>query len=291
MSSKISAFVLSVLAFAPHTVFADQGPAKVAYQKPAETIAPRVTGELVLTAAPRETPEQGEQLYGPVAKYLSDVLGRKVVYRYPGNWGVYQGQMQKSVYDLVFDGSHFNGWRAAKIQHNVLVKAPGDLVFVATVLADNTKVTSAQQLAGRTVCAHAPPNLGTLTFLSQFTNPARQPVIVNTDGWDNIFRGMAQGKCTAAVVPMKFVKKNDPDGRLSRIVFKGESLPDNALSAGPRISPAEQTKIVEALLSPAGEAATTKLRAVYAGGKSFVGARNEEFVRLGDLLRNEWGYF
>lgn len=280
--------VVVSLALAP---FASMAAEKVAYQKPLETIGTRSAGELVLTAAPRETPEEGAQIYGPVAKYLSDVLGRKVVYRHPGNWGVYQGQMQKGEYDLVFDGSHFNGWRAAKIQHNVLVKVPGEHVFVAVVKPDNTKVSSVQQLAGRTVCAHAPPNLGTLTLLKEFSNPSRQPVIVNTDGWDNIYNAMIEGKCSAAVLPMKFVKKNDAEGKSGRIIYKADGLPDNALSAGPRLSTQEQAKVVDALLSAEGEAVTEKLRASYGGGKSLVAARNEDFVRLGELLRNEWGYF
>lgn len=268
---------------------------KVAFRAPANDApsAFRLTdsNELVLSAAPREEGADAEVLYGPVAEYLSTVLGKKVVFKHAGNWGVYQGLMQKGAYDIAFDGPHFNSWRADRAQHNVLVKIPGDHVFVILVRQDNEKIREIKQLAGRTLCAHAPPNLGTLTALNEFDNPSRQPIIVNIDGWKNIYDGMIAGKCVAAVIPLKKLEQFEKNsGRQTKIVFRGATLPDNAISAGPRLTAQEQGKITQALLSPEGEKATANLRKKYGQGKPFAAATNKEFAGLSTYLKNEWGY-
>ena len=258
---------------------------------PSVRTMPNSGDELVLSAPPREDVAEAERLNGPVADFLSKELGRKVTFRYPGNWGAYQGMMQKGVYDLVFDGAHFTSWRAAHTRHTALLKVPGEHVFVVVVDKSNTRISSLKQVAGRRICGYAPPNLGTLTVLNEFDNPMRQPVIVNVDGWKNIYRGVIEGKCDAAAVPLKRLEQFEKEsGRQTRIVFRGASLPDSALSAGPRITPAEQEKIVRVLQSPSGEAVTARLRAKYGYNKSFIATSNQEFAGLGSYLKNEWGY-
>jgi len=249
------------------------------------------TDELVFSAPPREDVVEAERIYGPVADFLSNELGRKVTFRYPGNWGAYQGMMQKGVYDLVFDGAHFTSWRAAYTQHTALLKVPGEHVFVVVVRNDDTRIENLKQVAGRRICGYPPPNLGTLTVLNEFDNPMRQPVIVNIDGWKNIYRGVLDGKCDAAAVPLKRLEQFEKEsGRQTRIVFRGASLPDSALSAGPRLTRAEQEKIIRALQSPKGETATARLRAKYGFNKSFSVTSNQEFAGLSSYLKNEWGY-
>jgi ABC-type phosphate/phosphonate transport system substrate-binding protein len=268
---------------------------KIAYRTTTNNNAPEFrlseNNELVLSAAPREEEAEAEAIYGPVADFLSTALGKKVVFRHAGNWGVYQGLMQKGAYDIVFDGPHFNSWRVDRVQHNVVVKVPGEHVFVVLVKKDNDKVHELKQLAGRTICAHAPPNLGTLTALNEFNNPARQPIVVNIDGWRNIYQGMLDGKCVASAIPLKKLEQFEKDtGRQAKIVFRGAVLPDNAFSVGPRLNTQDQEKIARALLSPEGEKATIKLRNKYAAGKPFTAASNKEFAGLSNYLRNEWGY-
>ena len=244
-----------------------------------------------MSAAPREEAAEADAIFGPIAEYLAREIGRPVVFKHAGNWGIYQGMMQKGAYDIAFDGPHFNAWRMERGQHNVLIKVPGDHVFVVVVKNDNDRIRELRQLAGRTICAHAPPNLGTLTALNEFDNPARQPVIVNIDGWKEIYTGMLAGKCQAAVLPVRTLEKFEKDsGRKSRIVFRGATLPDNALSAGPRVPGSDQEKIVRALLSPEGEKVTARLREKYAQGRGFVAASNKEFAGLSNYLKNEWGY-
>lgn len=267
--------------------------ARVAYQpapsapKPAQRLGD--PGEIVFSAAPRGDAESSQKIYGPLAEYLSKITGKKVVYKYPGTWGAYQASMVTDAYDLMYDGPHFNGWRAARLQHQVLAKIPNELVFVTVVKKDNDRISSAAQLAGRTVCAHAPPNLGTLTLLSQFDNPVRLPVIIVVNGWDNIYSQMMAGKCVAALIPQKTWEKQDRGATATRLVFKSKTMPNQAFSAGPRISIEDKAKIAKALTSSEALPLTEAIRSEY-GASTLVPAANDEYVALGDLLKNEWGY-
>jgi ABC-type phosphate/phosphonate transport system substrate-binding protein len=198
--------------------------------------------------------------------------------------------MTKGKYDFVFDGPHFNGWRLEKLNHTPLVKLPGDFIFVVVIKSDNTSIKNIKQLAGRRICAHAPPNLGTLTMQDQFDNPARQPVIVEIKGWDNAYKGLIEGKCVATVLPIKNKEKFDKDKNLTRVLYKGKALPDQAISAGVRVPSEMQQKIRNALLSAEGKEATNKLRAAYAG-KDFVSATREEYAGLGIYLKDTYSFY
>jgi ABC-type phosphate/phosphonate transport system substrate-binding protein len=192
----ITAAWCAALAAAPASIAADTSAAQnkaavvAAFRAPDATPAVNIAAAgaepLVLAAPPRDSAEEGQRRFGPVAEYLTKVLGHKVVYKHPTTWGGYQADMQRGAYDIVFDGPHFNGWRVAKLRHNVLVKLPGDFVYTAVVRKDNAAVSQLRQLAGHKICAHAPPNLGTLIMYREFDNPARQPVVVVTDGYDHI---------------------------------------------------------------------------------------------------------
>ncbi len=75
--------------------------------RPGEALA-QAADAIVFTAPPRETPEEGQQIYGPIAESLTRVTGHRIVYRHPQNWLSYQTEMLEGSYDLIFDGPHFN---------------------------------------------------------------------------------------------------------------------------------------------------------------------------------------
>lgn len=249
------------------------------------------TEELVFSAPPRETATVGNKRYQPVANYLSKVLGRKVVYKHPGTWGAYRTEMLQGDYDIVFDGPHFNSYRAEKMRHNILAKIPVAHQFVIIVHQSNTKTRTVQELAGQTFCTHAPPNLGTLSLLSQFQNPSRQPAIINTQGWKNIYQGVASGRCVAGILPMANLAKYDQQLRHVRILHKNDTIPNQAFSAGPRLSKTEQQRMAQALVSDSAAQPTSELRAAYRVGDHFAPANNNEYKGVSEYLRHEWGYY
>jgi len=248
------------------------------------------TGTYVFSAPPRESAQAATEIYGPIAEYLSAVTGKNVVYRQPANWIAYQAEMRNGEYDLVFDGPHFNAWRAANLRHNILVKAPGEHSFVVVVKKGNDKIRDLKQLAGRGICGMSPPSLGTLTVLNEFDNPLRQPLIVSTDSWNNIYSGVQTGRCTAAILPARNLAKLDPQATATRVIYKAKSYPNQAFSAGPRIPPGDQVKIVRALSAPAARTATTKLRESYALDGDFQPIAQGEYTGIASILKDTWGY-
>jgi len=257
----------------------------------AQPATPPGESALVLSAPPRESIEEGDKRFGPIADYLSQALGRKVVYKHPVTWGGYQSDMQSGAYDIVFDGPHFVSWRVEKHGHNVLVKLPGEFLYVGFVRKDNTHIKDIKQLAGQPVCVHAPPNLGTLILLSAFDNPSRQPVIVISGGYDKIYQGVIEGKCVAGMLPKIHLQKRDISGQYMRVIYLHRPIPEQALTAGPRLSADEQAKIVNALLTPGTEAVLAGFREAYAFGGWFVRTNNEEYAGLGVYLKPVQGFY
>ena len=248
------------------------------------------SGDLVFSAPPRGSKEEEVAAYQPVVEYLSKVIGRTVVFQYSDNWLSYSKDMTEGRYDIVFDGPAFNGWRIEKMGHTPLVKLPEDFVFVVVARGDQERIKTVKDLAGRKVCAHAPPNLGTLTLQAQFDNPAREPWIVEVKGWDNGYKAMMSGQCVATVMPIKNLTKNDNGPtRVTKTLYQHKAMPNQAISVGQRIAPEMHAKIAAALLSDEGKRATEKLRAAYAG-KDFVLATRTEYAGLGELLKSSIYY-
>jgi hypothetical protein len=169
-----------------------------------------------------------------------------------------------------------------------LVKAPARHEFVV-ITRKAQAFTKVRQMVGRTFCAHAPPNLATLVLLEQFDNPARQPMIVNTKGWQDIYAGVSTGRCVGAVMPRAIYEQIDRDGEM-KVVYRSKSMPNQAFSAGPRLSETEQRRIAAALVAPEAATVTAKLRAAFKVGDAFAFASNAEYAGLAGYLRNEWGY-
>jgi ABC-type phosphate/phosphonate transport system substrate-binding protein len=268
---------------------------RLAHAKPvaaraAETQTPRTA--LVLTAAPRETAEAAAALYEPLARYLGEQLGRPVEYRHVGDWGVYQTQMVRGEYDLVFDGPHFNAYRIEKLRHELLVKLPGTFQF-AIIARENPSFVfkGIQRMYGRRFCALAPPNLGTLILFSLFENPLRQPVVLAKPDFASVYDGVLNGSCEAGVIPLTQLRQLDHQGK-TRILYFSSEIPNQALSAGPRVNADERRQIVAALTSTGGQAVTEKLRATWGSRASgFVAAGSEEYTDLAGFLRHQWGFY
>lgn len=239
--------------------------------------------EYVFSAPPRGSLQQESAMYDPIANYLSKATGKKIVFHYASNWLIYSQNMTRGDYDLVFDGPHFNGWRESHLGAVPLVKIPEPFVFVAVTLSSNLTLHKVSDLVGQTVCAHAPPNLGTLLLMQQFKNPMQQPYLVDIHGWKNAYKGMVQGRCVATILPLSNLQKFEHGQPIARILYQAPALPNQALSAGPRVSRNMRRAIRTALLAPQGQKITAPLRHAFASG-DFVPATRAEYAGLGHLL-------
>lgn len=245
--------------------------------------------EYIFSSPPRGNAAVETTYFQPVADYLTKVTGKKFVYKYSDNWLAYQSNMQKDVYDLVFDGPHFVSWRISHRGHEPLVKIPGDFIFVFLARKDNNTIHSLSDLAGRSVCGHAPPNQGTLHLYNMFTNPARQPILVDVQGWRNIYKQMIAGKCMGSVVPLKIYKEMDPEGKDTQVLYTTKAAPGQAFTASKRIPADIRAKITEALMSVEGQAATAKLREQYPS-KPYIRATRQEYTGEDVLLKDSFGF-
>ena len=246
--------------------------------------------EYIFTAPPRETGENETEVYQPIADYLSRATGKKIVYKHSDNWLSYQDGMRKGTYDIVFDGPHFVSWRMAHLKHVPLAKLPGNLAFVVAVRKDNNRINNIKDLAGRSVCGMAPPNLATLTLYNQFDNPARQPLIMEVRSFELAYQGVIDGKCMAAVMRDQLLNKLNKDKDAVRVIFRSPGVPNQAFSAGPRFSKEDRNKMAEFLLSPEARARLPQFFGRFSKDKDLLPAQETEFRDLLVLLKDSWGF-
>ena len=247
--------------------------------------------EYIFSAPPRGPAAKEIKVYKPIAEYLSEVTGKKITYRHPGNWLSYQRNMQRGVYDLVFDGPHFVAWRMAKVKHQPLVSMPGKLAFVVFTRVNNTKIRDIDDLRGRTICGLAPPNLATLTMYEQFQNPARQPLVREVKSFPLGYKAVLAGKCVAGVMRDKLFNKLNKKGHKAKIIYHSKGVANQAFSAGPRISKADKEKITKAIMSPQGTKRMVNFHKRFnKKSKPLSQAKWEAYDGLWRLLKDVWGF-
>ncbi len=248
-------------------------------------------GEIIFTAPPRGPVAKETKMYKPVADYLSRVINKKIIYKFPGNWLTYQNDMQKGKYDIVFDGPHFVAWRIKRDKHEPLVKLPGKLAFAVFSSKKNEKVDKITDLQGRTVCALAPPFLGTLTLYSLFKNPARQPLVLEVKSFPATFKGVTSGKCQAGVLRDILFKRFNKKKKQAKMIYHSKGIPNQAITAGARISKKDKEKITNALLSDKGNQILKGINARFnKKNKPWLPTSIKEYKGLHILLKDVWGF-
>lgn len=246
---------------------------------------------LVFSAPPREAKEDSIRIYQPIAEYLSRITGKTIVYQHPSDWLTYQTEMLRGSYDIIFDEPHLNSWRISNLRHSVLVKIADEHAYTVVVHKDNKYISNIKQLAGQKVCGMDPPNLGTLAVIRQFDNPLRQPLIINSRNWTNVYDGLTtKNTCEAAIIPLAILEKLSGSENTVHVIYKTKTLPNQAFSAGPRLSSIDQATISAALLSREGIAVTARLMETYASAKGLVYANNKDYAGLDVYLKDTWGY-
>ena len=211
--------------------------------------------DFLLTAPPRESADEGMKQYGPLAEKLTEVLGEKVVYHHPKGWLFYQRDMRADKFDIIFDGPHFISWRIKRFGHTPVAKLPGTLGFIVVTEKDakgfnGRTIDDIDDLKNVTVCAVAPPNLSSLTVLTEYKDPVSLPVMVNTKGgMIGVYNSFKQGKCQAAIMRDKFYYKKVPQQERDalKIIFKSEPVANQGISVSSRVSDEQRILITAAL--------------------------------------------
>ncbi len=232
----------------------------------------------VLIAPPRQGLAQANAVYGRIANFLARATGAPITFHYTSNWLTYMAEVRHNTAAIYFDGPSFIGWRIAHWHDDALVALSGKLNFVLIAKKSAHPFHRIQHLIGRPVCAFSPPNIGTLTIDSWFTNPERQPYIVVIHNFVAAARNVMEGSCVAALEPLAVFKHQDAQfpGRL-RVAYRAPGLPNQAFSVSAAVPATLRHKIIAALLSPAGARATKPLRDMF-GHKALVRVHNAAYL-------------
>lgn len=205
--------------------------------------------DLIMSAPPRESIDEGRKTYEPLARLISEVIGEKVVYEAPRDWNVYSLDMRNGKYDIVFDGPHFAAWRIKHLNHVPTVKLPGSLDFVVLARWDDKRITNLRSVASKPVCSLPSPNLGTMMILGQFDNPVLHPQIFEVKGgFEDVLQAFKDGRCRAAVVRENAYKKlTEEDRKTYKVIFKSPPYPNQTVTVVSRINGKKRDRIVAAL--------------------------------------------
>jgi ABC-type phosphate/phosphonate transport system substrate-binding protein len=256
-------------------------------------VALNANADFILSAPPREKPNKGVETYEPIASYLSEILGERVVYEHPKHWTEYANNMRAGKYDFVFDGPHFSAWRIKHLDHVPLVRLPGNLQFYIVVNAEDS-AKNMMDLLGSEICGLASPHLGTMSVFALYKNPVVQPYIRVIHGnLKKVYQAFKKGQCRAAVVRDFIYKKLPEDERQAlRIVGKSKPLPNQTITVSRRLSDRQRSLIVSALTSKAGAVAGGNLLKRFSKRNPvFIAAEYAEYEGSEKLIEDVvWGW-
>jgi len=249
----------------------------------------QINAKLILTAPPRESAEQGQKLYAPLAKHLSKLLGEQVVYQHPRDWLRYQRDIRRDVFDIIFDGPHFASWRILHLSHKPLVKLPGKLDFYFITPRSNEHIKGPKDLILKKVCAIPPPNLTSLVLLNVLNSPIREPIIKSVKGgMKAVFKQLKAKKCVAAVVRQDFFNKKLPAEQREKykVIYTSEKIPNQVITASSRVNAIDQEKIIQSLTSEDGSQSVEKIIRRFAGEKvkTFITVGKQDYEGQNEFL-------
>ncbi len=257
---------------------------------PSDPRLAKATGEpLVFSAPPRESAEEGERIYQPIAEHLSRSLGRKVEYHHPKSSLSYQSEMARGSYDITFEESHFSSWGSSHLSHTALVKIADENSFVVITRKDNSQITALKQLAGKKICAIGASDLGAMTVLAEF-DPMRQPLVMENANWAKVYEGVMDGRCVAGSLPTAILRKLDAAGKFTHTLHRSRVLPSQSFSASPRVTSEEQAKLTKALLSTEGKRVLEPLLSANGAEAGLALTSKDEHAGMDSYLKNVWGF-
>jgi len=250
--------------------------------------------ELVMSAPPRESLKDGEKYYGPIAAYLSKIIGEKVVYTHPKSWTSYTKTMRAGKYDIVFDGPHFVAWRMKHVKHVPLARLDGTLDFMVLAKSADKKVNSKRDLIGKSICGLASPNLATVSAFAMYNNPVIQPDIeIIKGGGRTVMKKFFNGECKYVVIRDQLYKKLPAEKKAQiKILARSASMPNQTISVSTKISKLKRNKIIASLTSKQGAAVADSLLTRFSKKKKyFIRTKAKEYEDLEYLLEGVvWGW-
>lgn len=242
-----------------------------------------------LVAPPEESTAKAADIYEPIVRFLSRETGHPFVYVHLVSWLEYERWIWMNKGDLYFDGPHFAAWRIQHQGASLGPAIPQPQQWRLYTWRGNKAVNSVADTYGLRLCAPPAPNFGALWASALYPNPVRQPYFVDIHNWAKIYHALAAHRCDVAVGPKTLLDKLDPSRTTVKVLARSPDYPNKTFTLSRSIPKPLRRRIVQALLSPAGQAAMHNLRAQFANGRPFVSAAPAKYAHVDDALTAYWG--
>ncbi len=211
-------------------------------------ISQAAQAELILSGSPSiQDRSELNTRYTELASELSKALGEPVRYVAPLNEMGYAQEIRKGSYDILLDGPHLAAWRNAKGIHQLIAQSDIPLTFLVVSPANDSSITSPEQLISKPVCAQPSPNLSNLMFMNLYPNPLQLPDLRMVTGFKPIVEKVLKGECKAGVVNATFYEKTlDQESRDKlRIIHNTRPLPGHVMTVSNKISPEQREALIK----------------------------------------------
>ncbi len=227
---------------------------------------------------------QTAKAYQPLADYLSKSTGHTFQLVTSPNFLAYWQEMKKGQFHFVLDGAHLTDYRIKKLGYQPLAKVL-DVVSFSLVTGPDILVFEPEELVGKPVASLASPSRGALVIEQLFTQPLRQPILVEVTNAQDAIRRVIDGKVNGAVIPSPLV------GGFPQlnVVTTTDQWPHIALSASRSVPDDVSKKVAEALLNASNTSEGGKmLNEINLPG--FEKATADLYEGYSDILKTVWGY-
>ena len=229
--------------------------------------------------------QQTRDTYAALAKYMSRAAKVEIELVPSRNFIGYWNTMRKpESYDFILDGAHLAAYRMQRMEHNLVATIDGVLSFTL-ISRDDDLIIEPEELINRKVAILASPNLGGLQIYNLFSNPARQPLMVEVKNAVDALEAVRDGRADAAYVPTPILSRF-PE---ASVIISSEPMPNMTMTASSRVPDevldAVRTALIQASSTDEGKAMLETINAV-----GFVKADEVRYAGLEDLLKGMWGY-
>ena len=227
---------------------------------------------------------QTAKAYRPLIDYLSKETGHSFELKTSPNFLAYWQEVKKGQFNFVLDGAHLTDYRIKKLGYKPLVKVL-DVVSFSLVTGPDVLIFEPSELVGKPVASLASPSRGALIIEQLFTQPIRQPLLVEVTNAQDAIKQVLSGKAAGAVIPSPLV------GGFPQlnVVSTTEQWPHVALSASRSVPADVSEKVTKALLNASNTPDGSKMLSAL-NFPGFEKANADSYDGYGEILKTVWGY-
>ncbi len=197
-----------------------------------------------LIIEPSANPSRTQQLYQPLADYLSAQTGNTFEIKTAQNFQTYWQRVKRDVsYDFILDSAHMTDYRIKHHAYVPLVKLLNQANYSLVTVKQNA-ISDSKKLVGKPVASLSSPSMEYLQLSQLYPNPMRQPLHKESHSASESIQMVMDNKAIAAIIPSDQV---DDFPNLT-IIINSKDIPQQALSASPNTPKDIRLQVSKALI-------------------------------------------